>query len=999
MFALNFRSPVRTSFLAPFIALLALASAPLPLQAIVPPPQLPLLAQANSDRVQEGSRLLDEGFAQLNNNQPDQALKTFQRARQIFKEIKSLPGEGYVLLNMGLVYMVQQDYQQADTLEKQALEIARQFKLTDLEARALINLGLIRFRQQDTARAIEYYQQSLPLTQQLKDTELELKVLINLGDTYVASQDYSQAIQTYEQGLKPAQASKNRPVELQLLAKIGDAYFGVADYLRMIDYYKQLLPLSQELKKPEFEVLVLGQIGVAYRELGDTTQAIQYLQQGLTLARKVDNRREEGRILGYLGDTYRLTGEYRQAIESGEQSLAIARQVKDRAAEQWALLNLGNVHNRIGEYGKAVDRYQESLKIARDLKDKPGEAQALNNLGEVYRLQKDYKQAAQRLNESLAISQALKLPLIEGNTLLNLGNIYLEEGNINKAIDYYQQTLNLARRIKDRQKELLALSNLGWAYVSIQDYPRSIESSRQALTIIRETKDRWAEGLALNNLGIGFWQSGDLANAEKTFLEAVVVRESIRAGLSDSSKVSLFETQTNVFHNLQRVLILQNKAAAALEIAERGRARAFVELLARRARGRQGMTSDEVSVKPIQMAEIQQIAKAQKATLVQYSVVQGNFTINGRQEARDSILYIWVVQPTGALTFRYVDLTPLWQKQETSLKQLVQISRAEIGVRGRLSFQENTEILAQANNTTQQSGTTNYEHLKQLHQLLIAPIADLLPQNPESRVIFIPQDALFMAPFAALQSQAGKFLIEEHTVLIAPSIQVLDFTHRQRQKMPGIGRSPLQDQDVLIVGNPVMPSILTPDGLRSEPLFSLPGAEKEAREIAALFQVQPLIGKQATKAVVKERIEKARLIHLATHGLLDDFTGLGIPGAVALAPSGQDNGLLTAGDILDLRLNAELVVLSACDTGRGRITGDGVIGLSRSLISAGAPSVIVSLWQVPDAPTAFLMTQFYKNLQKNPDKAQALRQAMLTTKLQYPDPKAWAAFTLIGEAE
>jgi len=124
--------------------------------------------------------------------------------------------------------------------------------------------------------------------------------------------------------------------------------------------------------------------------------------------------------------------------------------------------------------------------------------------------------------------------------------------------------------------------------------------------------------------------------------------------------------------------------------------------------------------------------------------------------------------------------------------------------------------------------------------------------------------------------------------------------------------------------------------------------------------------------------------------------------AIALAPAGTgelNEGLLTADEILDMKLNAELVVLSACDTGRGRITGDGVIGLSRSLITAGVPSIVVSLWKVPDDSTAFLMTEFYKNLRTTSDKAQALRQAMLTTKQKYSDPLYWAAFTLIGEAE
>ena len=145
---------------------------------------------------------------------------------------------------------------------------------------------------------------------------------------------------------------------------------------------------------------------------------------------------------------------------------------------------------------------------------------------------------------------------------------------------------------------------------------------------------------------------------------------------------------------------------------------------------------------------------------------------------------------------------------------------------------------------------------------------------------------------------------------------------------------------------------------------------------------------------------QARIIHLATHGSFDDVRGLG--SAIALAPSDRDNGLLTAEEILDLNLNAELVVLSACDTGRGRLTGDGVIGLSRSFISAGVPSVIVSLWAIPDSPTAKLMTKFYENLKQNSDKAQALRQAMLemleNKEKEKSHPRNWAAFTLIGEA-
>ncbi len=188
----------------------------------------------------------------------------------------------------------------------------------------------------------------------------------------------------------------------------------------------------------------------------------------------------------------------------------------------------------------------------------------------------------------------------------------------------------------------------------------------------------------------------------------------------------------------------------------------------------------------------------------------------------------------------------------------------------------------------------------------------------------------------------------------------------------------------------------------------------EAKAIAQMFNTQPLLGAQATKATVVQQMQTARMIHLATHGLLDDYKGLGVPGAIALAPDPQPtsppsqggtggiipNGLLTASEILDLKLQADLIVLSACDTGRGRITGDGVIGLSRSLITAGVPSVLVSLWKVPDDSTNTLMQAFYKNLQQpGVNKAQALRQAILSTRAQHSDPLHWAAFTLMGEAD
>jgi CHAT domain-containing protein len=176
----------------------------------------------------------------------------------------------------------------------------------------------------------------------------------------------------------------------------------------------------------------------------------------------------------------------------------------------------------------------------------------------------------------------------------------------------------------------------------------------------------------------------------------------------------------------------------------------------------------------------------------------------------------------------------------------------------------------------------------------------------------------------------------------------------------------------------------------------LPGAEKEAKNIAEMFQTQPLIGDAATETAIAQKIPQARIIHLATNTFPQDCDQQDSPSVIALASSQQDDGWLKTEEIQNFNLKADLVVLAGCDTALGRIAGDGVIGLSRAFLGAGADSIIGLLWDVSDISTVTLMSEFYGNLRKNMDKAGALRQAMLETMKKYPNPSDWAAFTLIG---
>ena len=611
------------------------------------------------------------------------------------------------------------------------------------------------------------------------------------------------------------------------------------------------------------------------------------------------------------------------------------------------------------------------------------------------------------------------------NRLTKQGEAQLNRQDFQAAVESYRQALQIYQELKQTNAAGAgeALKGLGKAYLLLGDYPKAIALFRQLV------QEGFAKEPALSNLGLALYHSGQLSAAEQVLREAIAGWESIRASENnDLNKVTLLEQQAYTYRLLQKVLVQQKKTDEALLVAEQSRARSLVEQLVQNSGSQLNPT--------LSLNQIKQIAKTSNSTLVEYSIVGSEIRIFGNEPADETELYIWVVNPNGVVSFRQVDLRQL---KNQSLTQLVFKTRQEdIGVRGRgLSVVEREE--------KKTTVSTSRAQLPQLYQLLIQPIAALLPNDANARITFIPQGSLFLVPFAALPDANGKYLIEQHTLLSAPSIQVLALTQQQRQSLQEAAI-----QNSLVVGNPTMPRLPIQGNGAPQQLDSLPGAEREALTVASLLKTEALTGSRATKAAVVRLISQQRIIHLATHGLLDldaNLNELGepldrtartaresnvivtpgavivgsnvtvgnvpaetalagekvvrvsMPGAIALAPSQGDNGFLTAKEILGLKLNnTELVVLSACDTGRGRITGEGVVGLSRAFIAAGVPSVIVSLWAIPDSPTALLMTEFYRQLQQNPDKAKALRQAMLTTKKQFPEPKNWAAFILIGNS-
>jgi len=806
--------------------------------------------------------------------------------------------------------------------------------------------------------------------------QVEARQLNQTGGEILNQGPFQAALPYFEAALAIAQDIGDRRGTGEALNNMGFTYDRLGQYQAASAYYERALTLTREVGDRPLEGRILNNMGLTYRRLGNYQEALAYYERALLIMQALGDRSSEEITLNNIGGIYDRLGEYPQALNYYERSLALAQALGDRQSEGISLNNIGSIYELLGQYEQALAYYEQFLAIAQTLGDRPGEGVSLNNIGGIYQRLGDDQEALAYYERALAIARTLGDRLNEAISLNNIGGIYDRLGDYPQALDYHERSLNIRQDIGDRQGAGAALNNIGVVYDRLGQYPEALAYYERALAMRQEVGDRAGEATTLNNIGFNRLDARELAQAESRFLAAIAILESLRlGGLTEEQRISLVETQRKTFQGLQQALIAQNQVDAALEISERGRARVFLEELERRLNPE--AFAQLASVPPPKMAQIRQIAQAQNATLVQYSIV------------RNQDLYIWVVQPTGATTFRQVSLSG----QNLDIAELVDATRTSMGVLRSIVEWGEVENVA-GNDATNTSATLNAQ-LQQLHQLLIDPITEFLPADPTASVIFIPQDELFLVPFAALQDPDGTYLIDRHTILTAPAIQVLASTQAQQQQV-----RQANFQEPLVIGDPTMPPLSLVPGETAEFLQPLPGAEQEAIAIANLLDTAPLLGDAATKSAVVQQMPNARIIHLATHGILDESQGLN--GGVVLAADGTgefNDGLLTAAEIAQMDLNADLVVLSACNTGQGRITGDGVIGLSRSLVLAGVPSVVVSLWAVPDAPTGELMVEFYRQLEQTDNKAQALRQAMLNIREEYPNPIAWAAFTLIGEAE
>ncbi|MEM6255895.1 MAG: CHAT domain-containing tetratricopeptide repeat protein [Cyanobacteria bacterium P01_D01_bin.156] len=836
------------------------------------------------------------------------------------------------------------------------------------EALTLLNMGTIYGNLGGHITAVEYLEQAVQLSHSAGETDWEVLALNNLGSNYASLDRHDDAITRLNHAADLATQVDDLDALTNVLNTLGFAYERANRNEEAISVLNRSLEIARQNQDRKAEMKALWNLGSAYSNLGQDTEAIRILEDSLAIAEELNDIDSQGFVLQRLGSVYADLGNYPTALEVHQRNLELARTSDNPGSISIALLNVAGTYFYLGNYERAQQTLEESLPLMRSTNNKSGESSVLMSLGLIAAEQDEIELAYQMYSQSYDIAESINNRSLMSLILSNRSLLQTPE----EALVGLRQSLDHARAINDPSKEGWALMQLGYHYYQQDNYTQAVQYYEQAANRFKNIGEKRSEAAAYGGMGFTYRDMNRLADAEQVLYESIAIQDTLRGGLTDQDKISIFDTQGNAYETLQDVLIRQDKEAAALEVAERSRARAFVDLLSQRLSPEQ--IEGRVAT-PLSAAQMQNVARLHKATLVEYSLIYD-----------EQLLLIWVVTADD-IKFEKIYLN----NTSSSISELITSSRQALGSRSRGGLVPATSY----------NPILEADNLDKLYDLLIDPIKRHLPSDETEQIIFIPQGQLSLVPFPALKASDGSYLIQHHTVLTAPAIQVLDLTYQKR--LSHGNRGEMNGNEVLVIGNPDTSEIEFAENESLRNLAKLPGAETEAIEIASSFGTQAYIGPDATEARVKQAIARMRLIHLATHGLLEFGQATDsqeIPGAIALTPGEDEDGLLTASELLEMELVADLVVLSACDTGQGAIRGDGVIGLSRSLISAGVPSVIVSLWSVPDAPTAELMTEFYRQMRsKGHNKAQALRQAMLETLKTYPDPKDWAAFTLIGESE
>ncbi|WP_178381688.1 CHAT domain-containing protein [[Phormidium ambiguum] IAM M-71] len=520
------------------------------------------------DRKTEAETSVKTGLQQLENNQPEAAIKSFEQALTIYQEIKDSQREGETLKNLGNAYMAAGNNTKAMEIYQQSLRIAKEIKNPDLEARVLQNIGTIYRLQEDYVEAAKYLESALLIAKEFKNQEIVLKALVSLGIVYDSLSNYQKVVEYYEQLLPIIKETNNPQLAALTLVTLGYAYTTLGNEEKGIEFGEPGLKLAKEIKQPELEAIALVTLGSAYLGLENYQKAVEFAEPGLAMIKQIKNPQMELVALITLGFAYTNLKDYQKATEFGQSALTSARELKNRIFEGRALVILGLAYVSLEEHQKAVEFAQQGLVIARELKIPEMEVFAAFSLARSSYLLASTPEAYQKslalTQETLAVIQKYKHPDLESYLNSQIGENYNNLGEYEKAIAFAQKGLTLAREVKDKLREAYALLVIGQAYYQIaktpEEYKKSLEFIQSSLNLAREIKEPSFEALALIYLANIYSQ---LEEYQKTL-------EFAEQSLKLSQEIKNTKIQVFPLINLLGIYVQLGEYKKVIELGEKG---------------------------------------------------------------------------------------------------------------------------------------------------------------------------------------------------------------------------------------------------------------------------------------------------------------------------------------------------------------------------------------------------------------------------------------------
>lgn len=835
---------------------------------------------------------------------------------------------------------------------------------------------------------------------------------------------------------------------------LGLVYKSLGDLRASLEAYQEALSYYESSDRILDAAYSLNQIGKIHYELGDYQKAVEVYQQAIIFYSQGGDLRGKAYALNNLGAVYEPLGKFQEALEVYTQALELHEQANNRVGLASSLNNLGLLYDALGNFELSLDYYKRSLSLWQELEHAEGEASTLNNIGLYHESQDDFDEALRSFQQALRRYQEIGDRRGEATTLNNIGFTYTRLENWNAAQESYQQALPLWEEIGNRSGLGSTLNNIGVVYAALGEFDRALEFYQQALVIRQEIGDRSREALSLYRIAIAHRANGNQDDSLSAIQAAIEIIEDLRTNVvSQDLRTSFFASKQEYYEfyiDLLMELDQQNPGQGydglALAVSERAKARSLLDLLAE--------MSGEVQrgIDPQMLAEKQQIQQQLAATEERRIQLLSQQHTDSQKNAIDLeleellIKYRSILGKIRATSPRYAALTQpeplnLAEIQERVIDKDSLLLTYSIGEKrsflwavtynsissyelpGREVLEAETKKFRDSfifgNLRIRRSLAENAA--KKLGKILLEPLSNY---QDKARVLIVPDGVLNFVPFVALAYQSSdeeyRPLIITREVVTLPSASALAVLRNEI-----LGRKPAE-RYLAIFADPVfginderldntnvinstsLPPDLEKSARESGILFDrLPFTQMEAEQIVSLFPAESFskeYGFRATREVAtSDKMSEYRIIHYATHGILNsknpELSGL----VLSLVNSeGQPvNGFVRLHDIFNLNLPADLVVLSACETGLGQeVRGEGLVGLTRGFMYAGAARVVVSLWSVDDQATAELMVLFYRYMIQNGlSPAAALRQAQLEIwqNSQWHSPYYWAGFTIQGE--